>query len=96
VVHSFRAFDPDNRSGSVPRGQTRPPTCNGILLPVSLPADAEVDCRSPKTKSSEWNAHLCPRRVLQSRTGVGTNCKSAFPEQGFKADDALPAFLASL
>jgi hypothetical protein len=50
-----------------------------IFLSVNLPAEVEVDCRSLNNKEQRGNAHLRRGGSLQSRTGVGMNCKSAFP-----------------
>jgi len=63
-----------------------------------LPAEAEVDCRSPKTKSNEGTRILVaagPAMKNGRRKRIAI-AKAHFPARGFKADDALLDFLASL
>jgi hypothetical protein len=67
----------------------------GIFLPINLPEKQKwIAVRLNQRPRGE--RAFVSRRVLQSRTGGGTNWKPHFPARGFKADAAPRAFLASL
>ena len=60
----------------------------GIFLPVNLPAEVEVDCRSLKIKSSE-GTRICVAAGPAIKNGRGKRvAKAHLPARGFKADDA--------
>jgi hypothetical protein len=65
-------------------------------LPINLPAEVEVDCRSLKIKSSE-GTRICVAAGPAIKNGRGKRiAKAHFPARGFKADDAPLDFLASI
>jgi len=56
-----------------------------------LPAEAEVDCRSLGTKSSEGNAHLCRGGSCNQERTAERIAKAHLPARGFKAEAAQQA-----